>query len=92
MLTGVDENSLDGFSGLSAETRLCRLPGSAILPAMTSLTTYSLVELSEKLKNPSHVETIRQAIAEIEALERRVAKLTKQLEELGETPDPGEWS
>jgi ubiquinone biosynthesis protein UbiJ len=57
---------------------------------MTSLNTYTLMEMAESLKNPSHVATIRAAIAEIERLERQVERLSRQLEDLGEKPAPGD--
>ena len=57
---------------------------------MTSINTYALMELAERLKNPSHVATIHQAIEEIERLERQVEKLSAQVEDLGGTPELGD--
>ena len=57
---------------------------------MTSTNTYALVTLAEKLRNPADADTIRHAIAEIERLERRVERLSQQLEDLGEKPAPGD--
>ena len=57
---------------------------------MTSLAAFALIDRAAKLKNPSNVATIHQAIAEIERLERQIEKLSEQVEDLGGTPDPGE--
>lgn len=57
------------------------------MPRMTSTNTYALKQLAEELTE--HADTILEAIAEIERLERQVKRLQEQVEELGGTPDPG---